>query len=79
VPLPDTVAPPLVRLARTAGLSTPFTREQLDVLRRGNVLSGEDNPLRSVFRVKPLPFTDALADYLAAGLGGAANGEADES
>jgi hypothetical protein len=28
------------------------------------VLSGADNPLRTVFRVKPLPFRDALEDYL---------------
>ncbi len=65
LPLPDGVASPLTRLARTAGLSTPFTREQLDVLRWGSVLSSDDNPLRSVFRVKPLPFRDALEDYLA--------------
>lgn len=69
VPLPDGVASPLARLARTAGLSTPFTREQLEVLRKGSVLSGEENPLRSVFRVKPLPFRDALADYLGPGPG----------
>ncbi|MBT8460878.1 MAG: complex I NDUFA9 subunit family protein [Gemmatimonadetes bacterium] len=64
LPLPDAVASPVTRLARSAGFATPFTREQLDVLRRGSVLSGEDNPLQSVFRVKPLPFRDALEDYL---------------
>lgn len=79
VPLPDPMASPLTRLARTAGLSTPFTREQLDVLRRGSVLGGEENPLRSVFHVKPLPFRDALADYLAAGLGREAEDASDES
>ena len=64
LPLPDGVASPVTRIARSAGFATPFTREQLDVLRWGSVLSGEDNPLRSVFRVKPLPFRDALEDYL---------------
>lgn len=68
VPFPDQIAPPMTRIVRAAGLSTPFTREQLDVLRWGSVLSGTDNPLRSVFRVKPLPFRDALGDYLEAGL-----------
>lgn len=65
VPLPDLFAGRAVELARKAGMATPFTREQLDVLREGSVLSGEENPLRSVFRVKPLPFRDALEDYLA--------------
>jgi uncharacterized protein YbjT (DUF2867 family) len=63
--LPDRIASPVTRLARGAGLGTPFTREQLDVLRWGSVLHSSDNPLRSVFRVKPLPFRDALEDYLA--------------
>lgn len=64
LPLPDGIAAPMTRFARRAGFATPFTPEQLDVLRWGSVLSGEDNPLRSVFRVKPLPFRDALEDYL---------------
>jgi NADH dehydrogenase len=67
IPLPDGIASPVTRLARAAGLATPFTPEQLDVLRWGSVLSGRDNPLRSVFRVKPLPFRDALEDYLSPG------------
>ena len=74
LPLPDRVASPVTRLVRRAGFATPFTREQLDVLRRGSVLSGADNPLRSVFRVKPLPFRDALEDYLGVGAGGPAAG-----
>jgi NADH dehydrogenase len=69
VPLPDGLAPRAVGLARKASLATPFTREQLDVLRWGSVLSGRENPLRSVFKVKPLPFRDALEDYLGAGPG----------
>jgi len=74
LPLPDGVASPVTRLARGAGFATPFTREQLDILRWGNVLSGEDNPLRSVFRLKPLPFRDALEDYLAPGPAGPTGG-----
>jgi NADH dehydrogenase len=74
LPLPDGVASPVTRLARSAGFATPFARAQLDVLRRGSVLSGEDNPLRSVFRVKPLPFRDALEDYLSTGPSGLAGG-----
>lgn len=69
LPLPDGVASPVTRLAQTAGLATPFTKEQLDVLRWGSVLIGDDNPLRTVFRIKPLPFRDALEDYLASGPG----------
>lgn len=69
LPLPDGVASPVTRFAQTAGFATPFTKEQLDVLRCGSVLSGDDNPLRTVFRIKPLPFRDALEDYLAAGPG----------
>ena len=74
LPLPDQVASPVTRLVRGAGLATPFTREQLDVLRWGSVLSGTDNALRSVFRVMPLPFRDALEDYLGADTGGSLGG-----
>lgn len=65
IPLPDQLAGRAVGLARRAGMATPFTPEQLDVLRWGSVLSGAVNPLQTVFRVKPLPFRDALEDYLA--------------
>jgi NADH dehydrogenase len=64
VPLSDRFAARAVWLARRAGFLTPFSSEQLDVLRWGSALSGSDNPLRTVFLVKPLPFRDALADYL---------------
>lgn len=74
LPIPDRVAAPVARLASGAGWETPFTREQLDVLRWGSVLSGAENPLRSVFRVKPLPFRDALEDYLASESGGPGSG-----
>jgi len=74
LPLPDGMASPVTRLAQSAGFATPFTREQLDVLRWGSVLSGQDNPLRSVFRVKPLPFRDALEDYLSSGPAGPTSG-----
>ena len=65
VPLPDLFADRAVGLAGKVGMATPFTPEQLDVLRWGSVLTSSDNPLRTVFRVKPLPFRDALEDYLA--------------
>lgn len=64
IPLPERVAPAAAWLAGRLGWPVPFTPEQLDVLRSGSVLSTEDNPLRSVFHVKPLPFRDAVGDYL---------------
>ncbi len=50
--------------ARYLDLPAPFVLEQLEILTTGSVLSTEDNPLLSVFFVKPLPFRDAVADYL---------------
>ena len=50
--------------ARWLGLPAPFAVEQLEILTTGSVLSTEENPLLSVFYVKPLPFRDAVADYL---------------
>jgi len=67
LPLPGGLASLAARLIRTVGFPTPITRDQLDVLRWGSVLSGSLNPLRTVFRVKPLPFRDAVEDYLAVG------------
>ncbi len=66
VPLPQWLARPATRVAARLGLPTPFSCEQLDILRWGSVLESEENPLRSVFRLKPLPFEDAVADYLEA-------------
>jgi NADH dehydrogenase len=65
VPLPEKLAPWAMWMASHIGWPMPFTPEQLDVLRWGSVLSGGHNPLRTVFRVKPRPFRDALEDYLA--------------
>ena len=45
-------------------IPAPFATEQLEILTSGSVLSTEDNPLLRVFFVKPLPFGDAVADYL---------------
>lgn len=70
VPLPEPIAPVAAWLAGQLSWPTPFTPEQLDILRSGSVLSGEDNPLRSVFHVKPLPFRDAIQDYLTRGTAG---------
>lgn len=50
--------------ARWLDLPAPFALEQLEILTTGSVLSTEDNPLLSVFYVKPLPFQHAIADYL---------------
>ncbi len=78
LPLPEALAGSAVWLARRLGWPTPFAPEQLDVLRWGSVLSGEDNPLRSVFRLKPLPFSDALEDYIRTEAGGAAEAKPGE-
>ncbi|TFG65810.1 MAG: NAD-dependent epimerase/dehydratase family protein [Gemmatimonadales bacterium] len=50
--------------ARWLDLPAPFVLEQLEILTTGSVLSTVENPLLSVFFVKPLPFRDAVADYL---------------
>ncbi|MFQ5890148.1 MAG: complex I NDUFA9 subunit family protein [Gemmatimonadota bacterium] len=64
LPLPPRLATPALWLSSRLGLPAPITPAQLDMLRSGSVLSTSDNPLRSVFQVMPLPFRDALADYL---------------
>jgi NADH dehydrogenase len=65
VPLPEALAAPSSSVAGRLGLPSPIARSQLDLLAGGCVLEpGEPNPLRSVFAVKPLPFADAVADYL---------------
>lgn len=67
LPLPEWVAGPASRVAERLGLPTPFGSAQLDVLRWGSVIEGDRNALREVFRLKPLPFEDAVSDYLEAG------------
>jgi NADH dehydrogenase len=64
VPLPEAFAKPAVRFAELLGLPGPFTAAQLDILRYGSVLPTDDNPVRSLFHLKPLPFADAVTDYL---------------
>lgn len=68
VPLPGGIAITGAQLAHRMRLPAPFTPEQLALFSSGGVLSSEDNPLIDVFRLKPLPFRDALADYLEIGL-----------
>ncbi|MFQ5747222.1 MAG: NAD-dependent epimerase/dehydratase family protein [Gemmatimonadota bacterium] len=63
LPLPAIAARLAGRIVRGLGAPRPFGPADLETLRGGGVLQGQDNPLRSVFRIKPLPFADAVADY----------------
>ncbi len=67
VPVPSQLALAATAFARWFYLPAPFALEQLEILNSGSVLSTDDNPLLSVFFVKPLPFQDAIADYLETG------------
>lgn len=62
--VPRTVASLAARCAAVMGIPAPFAAEQLEILTTGSVLSTDENPLLRVFFVKPLPFGDAVADYL---------------
>jgi uncharacterized protein YbjT (DUF2867 family) len=64
IPLPGALAAPAARIAEAIGLPSPFSAAQLDILRHGSVLPTGDNPVRSLFHLKPLPFADAVTDYL---------------
>lgn len=64
IPLPAGLARPAARVAAGLGLPSPFSTAQLDVLRFGSVLPTDANPVRKVFNLKPLPFADAVTDYL---------------
>ncbi len=64
IPLPAPLAGPASRIASRFGLPSPFSTAQLDILRFGSVLPTDDNPVQSVFHLKPLPFADAITDYL---------------
>lgn len=64
VQLPRILAAPALWLAARLGLPMPLSPEQLDMLREVTLLSRGDNALRTVFRVEPLPFRDAVVDYL---------------
>lgn len=67
LPVPGQVAFVAAAFVRWFHLRVPFALEQLEILTSGSVLSTDDNPLLSVFFVKPLPFRDAVADYLESG------------
>jgi len=64
IPLPAALARPASRIAAILGLPSPFSTAQLDILRFGSVLPTDENPVRAVFNLKPLPFADAVTDYL---------------
>jgi uncharacterized protein YbjT (DUF2867 family) len=64
IPFPAALARPASRVAARLGLPSPFSTAQLDILRFGSVLPTDENPVRTVFNLKPLPFADAVTDYL---------------
>jgi NADH dehydrogenase len=64
LPLPAAFARPAARIAGLLGLPSPFSTSQLDMLSCGSVLPTDDNPVRRLFHLKPLPFADAVQDYL---------------
>lgn len=64
VKLPGVLSAPALRVARLLGLPLPITADQLAMFRGASVLRKRANPLRSVFRLEPLPFRAAIEDYL---------------
>lgn len=64
VQLPSPLSGVALTLMDRLGLPAPLTPQQLDLLRESSLLSRRENPLRTVFRVEPLPFRVAVADYL---------------
>lgn len=64
VQLPGFLARPALRMAGWLGLPEPLTPQQLEFFREASLFSKRDNALRTVFRVEPLPFRDAVGDYL---------------
>ena len=64
LPLPAALARPAARIAGLLGLPSPFSISQLDMLSCGSVLPTDENPVRILFHLKPLPFADAVQDYL---------------
>ena len=67
VTLPERMAFSAAGLAHRAGVPAPFTPEQIALFTTDSVLDTDRNPLLEVFLVKPLPFRDALSDYLESG------------
>lgn len=64
VQLPRSLAGPAFWLVGRLGLPAPIAPQQLEMFREASVLTRADNALRTVFRVEPLPFREAVADYL---------------
>lgn len=64
VHLPGPVATVTLWLVGRLGLPAPVTPQQLDMFREASLFTRADNPLRTVFRLEPLPFREAVADYL---------------
>lgn len=64
VSMPRRLVLSMAGLAHRMGFPAPFTPEQLALFEVGGVLPTDENPLLEVFQVKPLPFRDAVADYL---------------
>ncbi|MEN8144676.1 MAG: NAD-dependent epimerase/dehydratase family protein [Gemmatimonadota bacterium] len=62
--LPAALAAPVTWLTRTLRRPYPMSPSQLNLLRAGGTSERADNSLRTVFRVKPLPFEDVIQDYL---------------
>lgn len=62
--LPRALAAPALWALTRLGLPAPPTPQQLETLREGSLLTRRENALRTVFRVEPLPFLEAVADYL---------------
>lgn len=62
--LPPTLARPVLWAVQRLGLPAPLTAQQLEMFREASLLRRGDNPLRTVFHLEPLPFRDAVEDYL---------------
>lgn len=64
VQLPRSMAEPALWAVKRLGLPAPLTPQQLDMFREASTLTKANNALRTVFRVEPMPFRDAVRDYL---------------
>lgn len=64
VQLPGALAAPALRIVAWLGLPAPLSPRQLEMFREASLFTRTDNALRTVFRVEPLPFRDAVGDYL---------------
>jgi len=64
LPLPRALASPVLWTAAALGLPQPITAHQIAMFCQPTVLRRDENSLRRVFGIEPLPFRDAIADYL---------------